>query len=42
MVWMKQKIKVPLLGIKPPFLGHPPISVVAVEAEGYRFNFRGE
>jgi hypothetical protein len=39
---MKQKIKVPLLGIKPPFLGHPAISIVADETEGYRFNFRGE
>jgi hypothetical protein len=39
---MKQKILLSLLGIKPPSLGHPAISIVAVETEVSRFNFRGE
>lgn len=40
--WMNQKLLLSLLGIKPPFLGHPAISIVAVETEVSRFLFRGE
>jgi hypothetical protein len=39
---MKQKILMSLFEIKPPFLGHPAISIVAVETKVYRFNFPGE
>jgi hypothetical protein len=42
LAWVKQKIMVSLLGIKPPFLSHPTISIVAVETEISRFSFRGE